>query len=202
MKARIGVVGATVATMAALLAPTAAAQTGSLDTLSSNSANPTTAIDSATEKAALDAYANLDTEAARKADPAGYDRRLSELSSSPAMTTFLNRYSVDPQGELDRLAALMDENAIDTFLTKTAGKYLVPNTDGTSGYRLVSELPPEPNKQDGPLQPAATCWKSFVGIGAFTWVTGFHCALTGVLTFPCLWIAAIAGDNINWDRYC
>lgn len=196
MRSRIAPFVSVVAIAMAMFTPTVHAQTGSLGSTTAASISPDI------KEVALEAYKNLDVDAARTTDPSGFDRRLDKLSSSPAMTEFLNRYSIDPSGELKRLAALMDDRAIDTFLAKTDGQYITPNTGPEGGLQLVNELPAPDTNPGGDLQPAATCWKSYVGIGAFTWVTGFYCALTGIMTFPCLWIAAIAGDKVNWDRYC
>lgn len=191
LKRSFVVLSASLAFSTFAVGPVAAAANGSLGSLTGGSSSVQNAEEMTSEEA-FEAYKNLDTDSIRAQDPVSFDRKLDLLSTSSGLNEMFELYSVDPEGERERIAALMDENSIRELVDKTDGKHIVIQPESDQPFTIVDEPP---------LRPAA-CWKSYVGIGAFTMVTGFHCALTGGLAPVCLILAANVGHHINWDRHC
>ncbi|MGV0868785.1 hypothetical protein [Corynebacterium kalidii] len=136
--------------------------------------------------AAMDDYINMDIDAARAQDPQLFDKNMRALNESDRLDDFLDNNSVDPAGEKQRLAAIGSDEGIREFVDSLDSGY--QERGGGDSTRVSTK---------------ANCWKSWVGIGAYTMVTGAACGATGpVVGTACVIGAAGAGDNINWDRYC
>lgn len=191
LKRSLAVISASLAFSIFTVGPVAAAANGSIGSLNSGFSSEQNAEDMTLEEA-VEAYKSLDIPSIRAEDPASFDSKLEHLHASSGLNEMFELYSVDPEGERERIAALMDEEGVRELVEKTNGKHIVFQPESDQPFAIVDEPP---------IRPQA-CWKSYVGIGEFTMVTGFHCALTGGLAPICLILAAGVGHNINWDVHC
>lgn len=191
-KRSLAIVSASLAFSAFVAVPVSAASSGSLGSLTSGSSSTAQETEEMTVEEAVEAYKNLDTDSIRAQDPVAFDRKMTLLHTSSGLNELFDLHSVDPVGERERIAALMNDEGIQQLVDKTDGKHVIFQPESDEPFIIVDE-PPVRSK---------ACWKSYVGIGAFTMTTGFYCALTGGVAPICLILAASVGHNINWDRYC
>lgn len=141
-------------------------------------------------------YETFDLDKEREIQGASFDEKVTILKASPALAELLQNYSVAPNDDLERLAASLSVQQAKSFIDAIDGKKFIVTPGEDEEFQVVDD--------NGIRARAAgdKCWKGYVGIAAYTTVTGFYCGLTAPFAAPCGIGAAIAADNVDWHRHC
>ncbi|HIW96476.1 MAG TPA: hypothetical protein H9867_08380 [Candidatus Corynebacterium gallistercoris] len=118
------------------------------------------------------------------------------LKANAALQELLGSYSIDPEGDLEQLATSLTVEQAKEFNRTTQGKRFIVTPGEHIEFQLV---------EDNGIRKRSSgnkCWKGYVGIAAYTTVSGFYCGLTGPAAPLCGIGAAIGGDNVDWHKNC